>query len=171
MAILTKLQEVLDGAGIDYEVLNHPMAFTAQEVAGEEHIPGKEFAKVVMVKADDRSIMTVLPAPDHVNLRRLSRLLDTPVRLATEEEFSKLFPGCEPGAMPPFGNLFGIDVFMEKSLTLQSHVTFNAGNHMQSIRLRTQDFILLVHPRVGVFSNLVVVTVHPGKLCKSESCA
>lgn len=170
MAILTKLQELLDGRGVDYEVLNHPQVFTAQEIAIQEHIPGREFAKAVVVKAGDRFILTVLPAPDHVSPKRLSRLVDQPVRLATEEEFSQLFPGCEPGAMPPFGNLFGLGVVMETSLVNKSRLAFNAGNHKQSIRLKTQDFLSIVHPQIGVFTDRVVVEGRPERLCKAESC-
>ena len=170
MAILAKLQELLDGRGIDYEVLNHPAAYTAQQVAEEEHIPGREFAKVVVVKGSDRFFIGILPAPDHVNLGRFSRLVGMPVRLATEGEFSGLFPGCEPGAMPPIGDLFGMEVFMEDTLTRRFYIAFNAGNHRQSIRLRTKDFMLIVHPRVAAFSNHIAVEAQVRPLCKSEGC-
>lgn len=167
MAILAKLQKLLDGEGVDYEVLNHPAAYTAQEVAEEEHIPGREFAKVVVVKGSDRFFIGILPAPDHVSLNRFSRLVGMPVRLATEGEFSGLFPGCEPGAMPPIGDLFGMEVFMESSLTHQLQVAFNAGNHRQSIRLGTTDFMRLVHPRVATFSTRIRLEMHPGGLRKT----
>jgi Ala-tRNA(Pro) deacylase len=157
MAILSRLQEFLDREGVDYEVLNHPQVFTAQQVAEKEHVPGKAFAKVVMVKTEEKFVMTVLPAPDHLNLRRLSHVLGNAARLAVEEEFAPLFPGCEPGAMPAFGSFFGIETLVEQALTLQSHIAFNAGNHAQSIRMRTQDFLRLAHPRVAAFSNRVEI--------------
>ena len=152
MPILTKLKEFLDANGIAYEVRTHPRAFTAQEVAAAEHVPGRELAKVVMVRNGGEFLMAVLPAPDHVGLESLAKAAGKPrLRLATEDEFASLFPGCEPGAMPPFGNLYGIPVWVEKSLTRDEHIAFNAGNHEQTVHMAYADFAHLVRPSVASF--------------------
>jgi Ala-tRNA(Pro) deacylase len=152
MPILTKLKEFLDANGVPYEVRTHPRAFTAQEVAAAEHVPGRELAKVVMVRNGGDFLMAVLPAPDHVALEGLAKAAGKPrLRLATEDEFASLFPGCEPGAMPPFGNLYGIPVWVEKSLTRDEHIVFNAGNHEQTVHMAYADFARFVRPSVASF--------------------
>ena len=148
-----KLKEFLDGHGVKYRVISHSSAFTAQEVAASAHIPGKELAKVVMIKVDGRMAMAVLPASCRVEFRLLKELTGAEnVELASEKEFKDLFPGCEPGAMPPFGNLYGMDVFAADVLAEDDEIAFNAGTHSELIRLPYGDFERLAKPKVLKFS-------------------
>jgi Ala-tRNA(Pro) deacylase len=150
MPILTKLKEFLDANGIRYRVQSHRPAFTAQEVAAAEHVPGREMAKVVMVRDGRDYLMVVLPAPYHVDLERLGKAAGrSDVHLATEAEFARLFPGCDPGAMPPFGNLYGLPVWVDESLTRDDEIVFNAGNHEQTVHMKYADFARLVRPKIG----------------------
>jgi Ala-tRNA(Pro) deacylase len=152
MPILTKLKVLLDANGVPYEVRSHRTAYTAQQVADAEHIPGREMAKVVMVRDDDQFLMAVLPAPYHVSLEHLGKAAGrTGLRLATEAEFTGLFPACEPGAMPPFGNLYGLPVWVDETLTRDDEIAFNAGNHEQTVHMKYADFARLVQPRVASF--------------------
>lgn len=149
MPILFKLKEFLDQAKVPYEVYNHPRAFTAQEIAAAQHIPGREMAKVVMLKVDDSLVMAVLPASRLVDLKKAKEGLKAKeVSLATESEFAALFPECEVGAMPPFGNLFGLSVCADPILEKDETIFFNAGNHLQTVGLRYRDFKKLAHPRI-----------------------
>ena len=149
MPILTKLKEFLDANGVRYQVRSHRTAYTAQEVAAEEHIPGFEMAKVVMVRDGGEYLMAVLPAPYRVGLDLLGKATGrTGLRLATETEFAGLFPGCEPGAMPPFGNLYGIPVWVDEALTRDDEIVFNAGTHEQTVHMKYADFARLVQPRI-----------------------
>jgi Ala-tRNA(Pro) deacylase len=150
--MIKKLQELLDAKKIKYQVLTHSTAYTAQEIAGLQHVPGRQLAKVVMVKRDGKLIMTVLPATHRVNLTRLEQLLGGRIELATEEEFRGLFPGCDVGGEPPFGNLFGLDVWVDLSLTKNDEIVFNAGNHWQTIRMRYEDYARLVQPQIASFA-------------------
>jgi Ala-tRNA(Pro) deacylase len=152
MPILTKLEEFLDANRVPYEVRSHRPAFTAQEVAAVEHVPGREVAKVVMVTDGVEFLMAVLPAPYHVSVERLGRAAGrSGLRLATEAEFAGLFPGCAPGAMPPFGNLYGLPVWVDESLTFDAVIVFNAGTHEQTVHMTYADFARLVEPRVALF--------------------
>jgi Ala-tRNA(Pro) deacylase len=150
MPILRRLKEVLDQAKVSYEVYNHPQAFTAQEIAARQHMSGKEMAKVVILKADDSYVMAVVPASYLVSLRKARAAIGAgSVSLATEAEFASLFPGCEIGAMPPFGNLFGLRVYVDTALEKDETIFFNAGNHIQTVRLKYADFKELVKPNVA----------------------
>lgn len=150
MPILRRLKEVLDQAKVSYEVYNHPQAFTAQEIAARQHMSGKEMAKVVILKADDSYVMAVVPASNLVSLRKARAAIGAQsVSLATEAEFASLFPGCEIGAMPPFGNLFGLRVYVDTALEKDETIFFNAGNHIQTVRLKYADFKELVKPNVA----------------------
>lgn len=152
MSILKRLKDHLDQEKVSYEVLTHGETYTAPELAQALHVPGQELAKVVMVKADGRFVMTVLPANRKVDLKRLKEVFRTShVRLATEEEFKGLFPDCELGAMPPFGNLYGLEVYVDRSLTADEDIVFQAGTHHEAIKLRYQDFADLVRPAVVEF--------------------
>lgn len=153
MPILPKLQEYLDQHHVKYEVQTHWTAYTAQEVAAAEHISGKEVAKVVMVKKDDGTpTMLVLPASHRVDFNKLTAMLGTRVELEPEREFRHLFPECEVGAEPPFGNLFALDTFVDRTLTEDEEIVFNAGTHQDTVRMRYQDFAQLVQPRVAEFA-------------------
>lgn len=152
MAILRRLQEYLDRHHVRYEVLGHEEAYTAPEIAHTLHVSGKILAKVVMIQADKRFVMAVLPANWKINFARLKEALRSRrVRLATEDEFKGLFPDCEIGTMPPFGNLYGIDVYVDQSLTEDETIVFQAGTHFGAIKLRYEDFANLVHPKVAEF--------------------
>lgn len=145
-----KLMEYLDQSGIQYEVINHPLAYTAQGVAAAAHIAGKDIAKTVIVKIDGKPVMTVLPAPRRLDLQELRKVAGTDnVELASEQEFAEMFPDCQPGAEPPFGNLYGIDTIVSDRLTEDEQIAFNAGSHTECIRLSYRDFDSLVHPKVA----------------------
>ena len=149
MPMLNKLKEFLDQAKISYEVYTHPSAYTAQEVAESQHISGKEVAKVVMLKADGSFVMAVVPASRMISFDKVRAALGArEISLAKEDEFISLFPGCEIGGMPPFGNLFGLPVYVDPALEEDETIVFNAGNHQQSVRLRYTDFKDLVKPQV-----------------------
>ena len=144
-----KLKEFLDREGIKYVTISHSKAYTAQEVAASAHISGKEMAKTVIVKTDGEMAMVVLPANHKLDIATLEGDLGARrVELASEDEFRGLFPECEVGAMPPFGNLYGMDVYVEESLTGGDRIAFNAGSHTEVIRLPYRDFERLVQPRV-----------------------
>jgi Ala-tRNA(Pro) deacylase len=150
MPILTRLKELFDEAKVSYEVYNHPLAYTAQEIAARQHFSGKEMAKVVMLEVDDRLIMGVIPGSQKINLNTVKASLGAKqVRLATEDEFISRFPECEVGAMPPFGHLFGLPVFVDPALEKDDVIYFNVGNHVQTVRLSYKDFAQLVKPQIA----------------------
>jgi Ala-tRNA(Pro) deacylase len=149
---LTSLRAYLDKHNVKYIVISHSPAFTAQGIAALAHVPGKELAKTVMLKLDDRLVMAVLPASFHVDLLLLKGEAHArTAQLASEEEFKGRFPECETGAMPPFGNLYGIEVFADESLTKDKEISFNACSHRELIRLAWEDFEKLVKPRIISF--------------------
>ncbi|MEW6107287.1 MAG: YbaK/EbsC family protein [Bacillota bacterium] len=153
MPILRQLQEYLDDHKVKYQVLTHSIAYTAQEIAHAQHIPGKHMAKVVMVKTENGTpVMLVLPASHKVNFARLREVLHSHVELEQEREFRDLFPGCETGAEPPFGNLFGLDTIVDTALTENDEIVFNAGSHWQTVRMRYEDYERLAHPRIATFA-------------------
>jgi Ala-tRNA(Pro) deacylase len=150
MPVLKRLKEMLDEHKVRYEVFNHALAYTAQEIAAEQHCSGNEMAKVVMLVVDDALVMGVIPASRKVNLGTVINSLNVKTaRLATEDDFIARFPGCEIGAMPPFGNLFGVRVFVDPELEKDEYIYFNAGNHVQTVRMRYKDFAGLVKPEVA----------------------
>jgi Ala-tRNA(Pro) deacylase len=155
---LTKVKAFLDAHGTKYVGISHSKAYTAQGIAAIAHISGKELAKTVIVKLDGDLAMAVLPASFQVDLEALRR--DTGVReavLASESEFKRHFPDCETGAMPPFGNLYGIPVYVDESLTLDHEIAFNAGSHYELIKMAYTDFERLVKPEVMQFSTAQVL--------------
>ena len=145
-----KLKRFLDENDVKYVSISHSQAFTAQEVAASAHVPGKELAKVVMVKLDGELAMAVLPAPSQVNLEALRRVAGADeAELAGEEEFEELFPDCEVGAMPPFGNLWDVEVYADEDLREDEEIAFDAGSHTELVRLSYADFERLVEPTVA----------------------
>jgi Ala-tRNA(Pro) deacylase len=148
---LTSLTEYLDAHNVAYVVISHSPAYTAQGIAGLAHIPGKELAKTVIVRLDGKLVMAVLPAKFNVDLELLRKKAKS-VALAAEEEFKDRFPQCETGAMPPFGNLFGLDVFADDSLEKDKEIAFNAGTHRELIRMTWEDFRKLAKPKVMRFA-------------------
>jgi Ala-tRNA(Pro) deacylase len=154
MPILTKLKEFLDQHPFKYDVITHMGARTAQEVAETQHVPGKQMAKVVMVKtANGTPLMLVLPASHKVNFEKLRRILGTDAELEPAKEFRVLFPDCETGAEPPFGNLFGVEMLVDMALTEDEEIIFNAGSHWQTVKMRYVDYAHLVKPRVASFAD------------------
>jgi len=142
-----KLKQFLDNEQVKYVTISHSKAFTAQEVAASAHIPGHEMAKTVMIKLDGKMAMAVLPADHKVDFDLLMDAANAKrIELASEDEFGDLFPGCEVGAMPPFGNLYGMQVLVEESLAEDDRIAFNAGSHTELIRLAYKDFERLAEP-------------------------
>ncbi len=148
-----KLKEFLDSHNIKYLTIAHSPAFTAQEIAASAHISGKELAKTVMIKVDGQMAMAVLPASLNVNFTLLKDIVGSEnVQLATEEEFKDRFPECELGAMPPFGNLYGMDVYVAEQLAQDEEIAFNAGSHTELVKLAYADFERLAKPKVLKFA-------------------
>ncbi len=148
-----QVMEFLDQADVKYEICEHVPVFSAQGLAAIEHEHGKYVAKPVIVKADDRYIMCVLPAPHKVDLGKLKGQLDAEsVELADEEEIGALFPDCELGAEPPFGNLYELSTVIEKSLEADDHILFQAGTHGKALRMNMADYRAVVHPKVLEFT-------------------
>lgn len=148
--LVERLRKYLEENRVKYVTLSHSPAFTAQEIAASAHVPGKELAKTVMVKLDGRMAMVVLAAPDKVSAHRLKEVSGAQeVELASEKEFADLFPRCEVGAMPPFGNLWDLDVFADAHLREDEHICFNAGTHTELVKLPFADFERLVRPTIA----------------------
>lgn len=148
-----KLREFLNERGVKYATIIHSPAFTAQEIAASAHVPGKELAKTVMVELDGKMAMAVLSASQRVNLDELKELTGADdVKLACEREFADLFPGCEIGAMPPFGNLYNMDVYVTPSLAEDEYIAFNAGSHTELIRMKYEEYAKLVEPKMLEFA-------------------
>jgi len=151
---IQRLREFLDREGIRYVTIHHSPAYTSQEVAQSAHVPGKELAKTVMVKVDGEMAMAVLPASYSIDFDQLREAIGArEVELAKEGEFARLFPECEIGAMPPFGNLYGgMAVYVAESLAEDEEIAFNACTHKELVRMRYEDFERLVQPQVIKFS-------------------
>jgi Ala-tRNA(Pro) deacylase len=144
-----KLKKFLDDNHIKYVGISHSKAYTAQEIAASAHIPGKDVAKTVMIKIDGKMAMVVLPASYVVDFDLLKKVIGSEnIILADEEEFQNLFPECEVGAMPPFGNLYQMPVFVSKSLAEDEEIAFNAGSHTELIKMDYKEFEKLVKPKV-----------------------
>ncbi|MCK9276184.1 MAG: YbaK/EbsC family protein [Syntrophales bacterium] len=147
------LREFLESNNISYSIVQHEEAYTAQETAKYTHIPGRKLAKTVMIRLDGIMSMAVLPASHRIDFNRLRNITGaSEVELASEEEFANMFPGCEKGAMPPFGNLYGMDVFADNHLFEDQHIAFNAGSHTELIRIELSDFRKLVNPIILDFT-------------------
>jgi len=144
-----KLKEFLDEGKIKYVCVSHSVAYTAQEIAARAHVRGNELAKTVMVKLDGKMAMAVLPATYQIDFNLLKKASGAKTaQLATEAEFKGLFPDCELGAMPPFGNLYGFDVYVAETLAEDDEIAFNAGSHAELIKMSYEDFERLVKPKV-----------------------
>jgi Ala-tRNA(Pro) deacylase len=144
-----KLREFLDREGVKYVTIRHSQAFTAQEIAASAHVSGQELAKSVVARLDGRTVLVVLPASQRVDFDALKAQVGaSEARLATEQEFQDAFPDCELGAMPPFGNLYGVEVYVSKRLAEDEEIAFNACSHTELIRLAYRDFVRLAKPRV-----------------------
>lgn len=147
MTVPKSIRDYLDKEKVGYQILEHSRAITATEVAGAQHVPGRQMVKSVIVKADDKFLLCLLPAIHFLDLEKLKAAIGVKqVRLAHEEEMAKLFPGCEIGSEPPLGPLFNITVYADKFLEDDNEVAFNAGTHTDMIKMNFQDYKRLVQP-------------------------
>ena len=153
MTMPVRLKTYLDENKVHYTLMSHSPAYTAQAAAATLHVPGKELAKSVVVTAGSQSALAVLSASFHVNLKKLSELLGKPARLCSEQEFISLFPDCELGAMPPFGQLYKLPVLVDRSLEGDEEIVFNAGTHRDAIRMKYADYKRVAQPRVVDFAS------------------
>ena len=145
---VNKLKEFLEENQVKFQTINHSTAYTAQEIAALTHVPGEQMAKTVIVKMDGKMAMVVLPASRQIDFDRLEQAAGADnAELAKESEFEKLFPDCERGAMPPFGNLYDMDVYVDEALAGDEKIAFNAGTHTQLLRMAYADYERLVKPR------------------------
>lgn len=150
----TKLMEFLDKHKTRYEVISHSLAYTAQEIAASAHIPGKKLAKTVIVRIDGNTSMAVLPASYKIDFKLLKKAVGaSKLELLREEEFKDMFPDCDVGAMPPFGNLYDLQVLVAESLAEEEEIAFNASSHTELIRMAYKDYERLVKPKVMKFSS------------------
>jgi Ala-tRNA(Pro) deacylase len=153
MPMNARVQSLLEGSHVPYEVLAHPLAFTAQGVAHASHVSGWQMAKVVLVRpSSGPPLMAVLPAACRLDLRHFEEVSGSQrLALVSESEMHDVFPDCETGAMPPFGNLYGLPVFVDAHLAREKQLVFQAGNHREAVRVCYADFERLVHPTVADF--------------------
>ena len=155
----TRVKEFLDTNRIFYSTIVHPTSYTAQGTAAYAHVPGSELAKTVVIRVDTQLAMAVLPASAQLDLAAFRKLTNArSVALAAEVEFETRFPDCDLGAMPPFGNLYGIPVYVEEKLTEDDEIAFNAGSHNELVKMRYDDFERVVNPIVGRFAMRAIRT-------------
>lgn len=153
MAIPKKIKDYLSENAVNYRHKTHPVAFTSQEIAAVDHVPGKELAKTVILRADERLIMALLPADRIIDMAALKKEIGCrKLVLAFEREFIERFPACKPGAMPPFGKLFGLPLYCDRSLSKELEIEFNAGTHADTIRINFAEFERLETPVLLDFS-------------------
>ena len=155
MPIPQRVREYLDSKQVPHEWLHHAQAYTAQQVAHSIHVSGKHLAKTVVLSADDRLVMAVIPASHRLNLQELRALLEVKhLEILSEDDLAKTFPDCELGAVPPLGNLYGMEVWVERALSESEDIVFCTGTHVDCVRMKYSDFAGLVTPHVGRFSDL-----------------
>jgi Ala-tRNA(Pro) deacylase len=148
-----RLEKYLRENDVPFEVLAHSQAYTMQEVAAALHVSGTQVAKVVMVKADGEIVMLVLSAPERVDFRKVRGLLGAKeVSLAKEGEFADLFADCVTGAMPPFGNLYDVPVYVNQGLAQEANIVFRVGTHSHTMKIAYADYSRLARPTLGEFS-------------------
>lgn len=153
MGCSARLKKHFRDDGIAFQAMTYPTAFTAQEIAAALGVKGKRLAKVVMVKADDRIVMLVLPASYRLDFTKLQGVLGAKeLRLAKEEEFSAVFPDCEIGAMPPFGHMYEVSVWVDRALAEEPEIVFQAGTHRETLKMMYKDYARLARPRVADFA-------------------
>jgi len=152
MGIPARLIEFLKENKVRYEVLHHPEAFTAPELAAIEHVKGRSHAKVVMVRAGGELVMAVLPTDHRIDLGKLGKVMGRETALAGEGEFKALFPDCAVGTMPPFGQLYGVATYLDKSLAESDRIVFEAGTHSDAVKMRYADYERLTKPTVAEFA-------------------
>ena len=156
MSIPGRIREYLDEHKVPYEWLPHPPAYTAQEVAHSLHVSGKRLAKTVILDADGRLVMAVLPASHRLEVAKLKEALNAKrLEMLPESDLAELFPDCDLGAIPPFGNLYGMDVWLDRSLAESDEIVFTAGTHHDAVRVKYADYSALVKPFLRRFSEIV----------------
>lgn len=155
MSISLRISEYLDAQKVGFEVIHHPQAFTAQEVAHSLHISGKRLAKAVVLKGDDKLVMAVLPASHRLNIRELQAAIGVKhLQMLDESELTKIFPDCELGAIPPFGNLYGMETWVDRAVSESEEIVFCAGTHRDCVRMKYAQYANLTKPQVSSFSEL-----------------
>jgi len=155
MSVSSRIRDFLDSENVCYEEIHHATAFTGQELAHTLHLSGKRCAKTVVLKGDERLALAVLPAAHRLNLQDLRSVMEVEhLEMLDEDAISKLFPDCEPGAIPPLGRLYGIGVWVDQAICDSEHIVFCAGTHEDCIRMKYTDFARLVQPRVSRFSQI-----------------
>jgi Ala-tRNA(Pro) deacylase len=153
MAIPRSIKQYLFHHFVRYTRKTHPVAYTSQEIAEVDHIPGREFAKTVVIRADERMILAVLPGDYVINLEILRKQVGCDkLMVVPEKDFINKFPECHPGAMPPFGKLFGLPLYCDSTLAKQAEIEFNAGTHVDTIRMTFPSFVALEDPIMVRFS-------------------
>jgi Ala-tRNA(Pro) deacylase len=152
MSISVRLKSVLETKHIPYSQISHTPTYSAQNAAAVMHAPGKDVAKTVVLRSGKNNLMALLPAPCHINLQKLAAAAGAPVSIIEEQECNKLFPDCEPGAVPPFGELYGLPVYMDAALAADPEIILSAGTHSDALRMLSADFIRLVKPKVCAFA-------------------
>ena len=156
--LASRLCTFLETNHTPYAIQTHSLAFTAQGIAALTHTPGREMVKTVIVRAGGRYVMAVLPASEHIEFEALAHAIGaSEAQIADEHEFGGLFPDCEVGAMPPFGNLYGLPVFMDEDLTTNREIAFNAGSHREIMRVPLGDYLKLVRPTIVAFARHALV--------------
>ena len=149
-----KLKQYLDEQNVRYVSINHSLAFTSLQIAKSADIPTKQMAKTVILKINNQLAMLIIPSAFQVNLELIGlALVGSKMELTTESEFSSKFPDCEVGAMPPFGNLYDMEVFVAETLAEDKEIAFNAGTHTELIRMSYEDFERWVEPIVLKFTH------------------
>ena len=149
MKIPKQVIDCLNENKVRYEILHHPEAVTAQRIAQAEHVKGRHHAKVVILKSGEQHIMAVLPADHQIDLEKVGKVIGKTASLAKESEFKSLFPDCAIGAMPPFGNLYGLRTYVDKNLAEQDYIVFEAGTHTDAIKMSYGDYEKAVKPKVA----------------------
>jgi Ala-tRNA(Pro) deacylase len=148
MEIPKRLIDCLNENKVRYEILHHPEAVTAQRIAQAEHVKGRHHAKVVMIKSREQHLMMVLPADHQIDLEKVEKAIGKACSLDKEQEFKSLFAECAIGAMPPFGNLYGLPTYVDKHLAEQDYIVFEAGTHTDAIKMSYRDYEKIVKPKV-----------------------
>ena len=148
MEIPKQLLDCLNQNKVEYEILHHAEAVTAQRIAQVEHVKGRHQTKVVMIRSGDQHLMVVLPADHHIDLEKVEKVLGKAVSLDKEEEFKSLFADCAIGAMPPLGNLYGLPTYVDRHLAEQDYIVFEAGTHTDAIKMSYRDYEKIVKPKV-----------------------
>lgn len=152
MTISKKLKDYLEKEKVSYKTLRHPEAYTALEIAGAQHLPGKQVTKAIIVKADGKYLMCVLPSTYQVDFAKLKKISNAKtIQLVSEDEIVRLFPEYEVGAQPPFGHLYGLKVYAERHLDENEEIALNAGTHIDLVKIKWKDFIRLAKPIIADF--------------------